>query len=69
MGFNGSKVYASLFTYGLFGLNIFVHIYIDDIVITSSKPDAIYQLFRALQADFAIKDLGPLHFFLGIEAT
>jgi hypothetical protein len=29
---------------------------------------SITQLIQGLQHDFAIKDLGPLHFFLGVEA-
>jgi hypothetical protein len=44
-----------------------VLIYVDDILITSSKPSAVRDLLTTLQQDFAVKDLGLLHFFLGIE--
>lgn len=44
-------------------------IYVDDIVITSSNITAISQLISALHSSFALKDLGPLHYFLGVEAT
>jgi hypothetical protein len=43
-------------------------IYVDDILITSSTPHGTTSLLQSLQVDFAIKDLGPLHFFLGMEA-
>jgi hypothetical protein len=42
-------------------------IYIDDIIVTSSSDKAITALLQDLTSDFAIKDLGPLHYFLGIE--
>jgi hypothetical protein len=40
---------------------------VDDIIITSSCPSAIDALLANLKIDFAIKDLGDLHYFLGIE--
>jgi histone deacetylase 1/2 len=46
---------------------IFVLIYVDDIIVTSSSDKAISALLHDLNADFALKDLGDLHFFLGIE--
>jgi hypothetical protein len=50
------------------GVTIFVLIYVDDIIITSSHQAAIPRLIADLQLSFAIKDLGPLHFFVGVEA-
>lgn len=44
-------------------------IYVDDIIITSSHLAAISKLISDLHSSFALKDLGPLHFFLGVEAT
>jgi histone deacetylase 1/2 len=44
-------------------------VYVDDIVIASSTPAAADQLLRQLQLSFPVKDLGPLHYFLGIEVT
>jgi hypothetical protein len=40
---------------------------VDDIILTSSSDDAITSLLHDLREDFAFKDLGPLHYFLGIE--
>ena len=39
----------------------------DDIIITSSSAPAIDTLLSNLKFDFAVKHLGPLHFFLRIE--
>jgi histone deacetylase 1/2 len=44
-----------------------VLIYVDDIIVTSSSDHAITALLRDLNKNFAIKDLGDLHFFLSIE--
>ena len=46
---------------------MFVLIYVDDIIVTSSSNEAISALFSDPNKHFAIKDLGDLHFFLGIE--
>jgi hypothetical protein len=67
--FTSSKSDSSLFIYKAHGITVFVLIYIDDIIITSSHPAAISQLINDLHESFALKDLGPLHFFLGVEAT
>jgi hypothetical protein len=40
---------------------------VDDIIITSSSAPAIDTLLSNLKSDFAVKHLGPLNFFLGIE--
>jgi hypothetical protein len=42
-------------------------IYVDDIIVTSSSPAAVTTLLAHLKEDFALKDLGKLHYFLGIE--
>jgi len=42
-------------------------IYVDDIIVTSSSSDAVTALLQDLKEDFALKDLGDLHYFLGIE--
>jgi histone deacetylase 1/2 len=42
-------------------------IYVDDIVVASSSEKAVNALLHDLGLDFALKDLGDLHYFLGIE--
>jgi hypothetical protein len=58
-----------LFFYSTIHLTIFVLVYVDDIIVVSSSSSATTSLLRDLEKDFAIKDLGPLHFFMGIEVT
>jgi histone deacetylase 1/2 len=40
---------------------------VDDIIVASSSQAAIDRLLRDLHKEFALKDLGNLHYFLGIE--
>ncbi|XP_066385230.1 uncharacterized protein [Miscanthus floridulus] len=42
-------------------------VYVDDIIVASSSQDATNALLQDLQQEFALKDLGDLHYFLGIE--
>jgi histone deacetylase 1/2 len=58
---------TSLFFYNKGGVIIFMLIYVDDIVVASSSEKAIDALLHDLGLDFALKDLGELHYFLGIE--
>ena len=44
-------------------------LYVDDIIITGNASDEIQQAIRALTTEFDIKDLGFLHYFLGIQIT
>jgi hypothetical protein len=46
---------------------IFLLVYVDDIIVTNSSSAAVTALLHDLQGDFALKDLGSLHYFLGIE--
>ena len=69
LGFVPSKADTSLFLYNKSDVTVFVLIYVDDIIVTSSSDCAISALLQDLTCEFAIKDLGELHFFLGIEVT
>lgn len=68
LGFIGSNADTSLFVRQLGGEFIIFLIYVDDIVITSNHVAAMPKLLRDLGSLFAMKDLGPLHYFIGIEA-
>ena len=46
-----------------------VAVYVDDILITGSHLDDIVALKHHLHSSFGIKDLGLLHYFLGLEVT
>jgi histone deacetylase 1/2 len=44
-------------------------IYVDDIIVASSSQEGTDRLLQALKSDFALKDLGKLSYFLGIEVS
>ena len=67
LGFIPSKADISLFFFNKGGLNIFVLVYVHDIIVTSSSQEATMALLRNLEKEFALKDLGDLHYFLGME--
>jgi hypothetical protein len=67
LGFLASKADTSLFMYNKSGIVMFVLVYVDDIIVTSSSNKAIDSLLQDLNSAFALKDLGDLHYFLGIE--
>jgi hypothetical protein len=68
LGFVESRSNSSLFILHTPQCTTYILIYVDDILITSSQPHGTTNLLNTLRAEFAIKDLGPLHFFLGMEA-
>jgi hypothetical protein len=67
LGFIGSKANSSLFIYQKNSVTMYLLIYVDDIIITGSAPAAITELLQLLKVDFDVKDLGDLHYFLGVE--
>ncbi|XP_039827581.1 uncharacterized mitochondrial protein AtMg00810-like [Panicum virgatum] len=42
-------------------------LYVDDIVLAASSSRLLQHIIEQLRAEFAMKDLGPVHFFLGIQ--
>jgi histone deacetylase 1/2 len=67
LGFRGSVADASLFVFREGDITIYILIYVDDIIIVSSSDKATDKLIQNLNKDFAVKDLGPLEYFLGVE--
>lgn len=67
LGFVPSKGDTSLFFYNKGGYTIFVLVCVDDIIVASSSQEATTALLCDLEKDFALKDLGALHYLLGIE--
>ena len=57
LGFVPSKSGTSLFIYNKSSISIFVLIYVNDIIVTSSSDEAITALLKDLSAQFALKDL------------
>jgi hypothetical protein len=69
LGFISSKAETSLFIFSQHGVQVYMLVYVDDIVIAGSTPAAVNCLVRSLSASFPSKDLGTLDYFLGLEAT
>jgi len=69
IGFTASLVDTSLFIFCSGQIQLYLLVYVDDIILTGSHLAAISALICRLQAEFPLKDLGPLHFFLGIQVT
>jgi hypothetical protein len=67
LGFHTSKADHSLFILNKDGVKLFILIYVDDILVTCSDERRLDWFFARLQAAFPVRDLGPLHYFLGIE--
>ena len=44
-------------------------LYVDDLLITSSSASAIVVVKEILHDRFSMTDMGPLHFFLGLEIS
>lgn len=68
-GFVASKGDTSLFIYRRHGVSIYLLIYVDDIIVASSSDQAVKALLKDLRHDFALKNLGTLYYFLGIEGN
>jgi hypothetical protein len=69
LGFQGSLVDTSLFILVQGAVHIYMLVYVDDILITGTHPSVISSIITKLQAEFPLKDLGSLHYFLGIQVT
>jgi hypothetical protein len=48
-------------------VQIYLLIYVDDIIVTSSTNAAVEALLNDPRSEFALKNLDPLNYFLGIE--
>lgn len=60
---------ASLFLYERDGVHIFILVYADDIIVTDRNSYHFSPTISTLQSKFALKDIGALHYLLGVEVT
>nr|XP_020201745.1 uncharacterized mitochondrial protein AtMg00810-like [Aegilops tauschii subsp. strangulata] len=69
LGFRSTRSDASLFVYHQGPDTAYLLLYVDNIILTACTAGLLSQLTARLRAEFAIKDLGPLHYFLGVEVV
>ncbi|XP_061993294.1 uncharacterized mitochondrial protein AtMg00810-like [Rosa rugosa] len=60
-------IYPSLFVEVSGFSRVYLVLYVDDIIITGDSEDLTSEVMASLQAQFDMKDLGDLHFFIGLE--
>ncbi|XP_073353640.1 uncharacterized protein [Aegilops tauschii subsp. strangulata] len=66
--------HVCLLSRSLYGLKqgtatAYLLLYVDDIILTASSPALLQQITARLGSEFSLKDLGSLHYFLGIEVV
>jgi hypothetical protein len=66
LDFVETKADISLFNYRHRSCTMYLLLYVDGIVLIASSSALLHWIITALQHEFAMKDLGPLHHFLGI---
>ncbi|GJZ61836.1 ribonuclease H-like domain-containing protein, partial [Tanacetum coccineum] len=69
VGFSHSRFDSSLFIYKQGTDTAYFLLYVDDIVLTASSEGLLQRIIRSLHQEFAITNLGPLNYFLGISVT
>jgi hypothetical protein len=65
-GFAEAKSDTFLFVFRRGSDTVYLLLYVDDIILTASSTELLRRTISALQREFSMKDLGPLHHFLGI---
>ena len=69
LGFTSSASDTSLFIYKDGDNVAYLLLYVDDILLTASSTSLLQHITARLHSEFAMTDLGDLHFFLGISVT
>jgi len=69
LGFSHSISDHSLFIYHHGNNTTYILLYVDDIILTASSDALRDTIISKLSVEFAMKDLGPLSYFLGISVT
>ncbi|XP_019160891.1 PREDICTED: uncharacterized protein LOC109157439 [Ipomoea nil] len=68
-GFKKSVADSSLFIYCSYVVIVYFLVYVEDIILTSNNDAFISAFVGRFARRFALKDLGPLHHFLGVEVV
>ena len=68
-GFSCSRADTSLFIYTGKSSIMYLLVYVDDLILIGNDVAAINAFISRLNHEFAIKDLGNLNYFLGLEVV
>ncbi|KAK9073175.1 hypothetical protein SSX86_007499 [Deinandra increscens subsp. villosa] len=68
-GFTCSRADPSLFVFKRDTCILYLLVYVDDLILTGNQEATIDSFITRLHDEFAIKDLGELSYFLGLEVT
>jgi hypothetical protein len=60
------KFDTSLFVFRRGADTVYLLLYVDDIVLTTSRTTLLQHTISTLKREFVMKDLAPLHHFLGV---
>jgi hypothetical protein len=66
LGFIEAKSDTSLFIFLHNSTTVYLFLYVDDIIMSASSTELLHRNISALQREFIMKDLGPLHHFFDI---
>ncbi|GJV25719.1 ribonuclease H-like domain-containing protein [Tanacetum coccineum] len=69
VGFSHSRCDSSLFICRQGTNTAYLLLYVDDIVLTASSEGLLQRIIHSLHQEFAMTDLDPLNYFLGISVT
>src|SRR4051812_48161045 len=58
-----------MFVYHQGATTTYLLLYIDDIILTTSSPALLQRITIRLGTEVTLKDLGAIHYILGIEVT
>ncbi|WVZ96962.1 hypothetical protein U9M48_042538 [Paspalum notatum var. saurae] len=67
LGFVQSKADTSLFVLNNGSGAAYLLLYVDDMILSASTPTILQRIVTQLRQAFAVKDMGPLRYFLGME--
>ncbi|WVZ72555.1 hypothetical protein U9M48_020993 [Paspalum notatum var. saurae] len=67
LGFLQSRADTSLFILHNGSVVAYLLLYVDDMMLSASSPALLQRIVAQLRQAFAVKDMGPLRYFLGTE--
>ncbi|KAK1425109.1 hypothetical protein QVD17_20454 [Tagetes erecta] len=67
--FTCSRADTSLFVFKRDSCVMYLLVYVDDLILTGNDTHVLKAFITRLNREFAIKDLGKLNYFLGLEVT